>query len=176
MQLPFYSEFRLPRYTHTYICMCVQTRCASLIYPPVSTRFSPSRIRNGLSTLRHLAWNPLFPRQIFYPPLFTESLPPDPTSLSPVILLPGDASESHRYTCIHCTPSYVYLLDRFTLGALFWHIHEGGETRTHGYAAAVPSANYFCLASLKTITSLQVWGRRQERRRISLVDEILSKI
>lgn len=102
MQLPFYSEFRLPRYTHLYVCVCVCNRDTHLIYPSVSTRFSQSRICNRLSNLRRL---------VFFWKLFLLSLPfslgcysillsspslsllSNPISLSSMILLPGDASK-----------------------------------------------------------------------------------
>jgi len=159
--------------THTYVCVC--NRDTRPIYPSVSTRFSPSRIRNGFSDPRRLAstslFSPFLSRLLFYPSFFTESLLSDPISLSPMILLPGDASKvTGTRVSIACRRTYTC---RFTLGALFWHVHEREETRTHGRGAAVPPANYFCLASLKTISQLQVQERRQERRTISLINKLL---
>lgn len=114
MQLPFYSEFRLPRYTHTHVCVC--NRDTHPVYPSVSTRFSPSRIRNGFSDLRRLASTSLFSpflslggSSILLP---SPSLLSDPISLSPMILLPGDASKvTGTRVSIACRRTYTCWTD-----------------------------------------------------------------
>lgn len=95
-----------------YVC----NRDTRPIYPSVSTRFSPSRIRNGFSDPRRLASTSLFSpflfRLLFYPSFFTESLLSDPISLSPMILLPGDASKvTGTRVSIACRRTYTCWTD-----------------------------------------------------------------
>lgn len=156
MQLPFYSEFRLPWYTRICIyvlpCMCV---CVIAIHVPYIRLYRLVSLRREFVTDSRVF-------DVLLQALFSLPFSPDcysillsSPSLYHLILsrsllrycYPGMHRKSPVHVYPHCT-SYVYLLDRFTLGALFWHIHEREETRTHGYGAAVPPANYFCLASL----------------------------
>lgn len=74
----------------------------------------------------------------------------------------GECTESHRYTCTQATRRHTYTCwTNSPLGHPFdKHNHERREARTHAHGCshgvAVPLANYFCLVSLKTITSLRV--------------------
>lgn len=99
-----------------------------------------------------------------FPPFFTEStatILPLPLSLSFGSSI-GECTESHRYTCTQATRRHTYTCwTNLPLGHPFdKHNHERREARTHAHGCshgvAVPLANYFCLVSLKTITSLRV--------------------
>lgn len=150
---PFYSEFRLPRVYTLYSDGCTS------VYPShIDGRFQPPpvRIRNGLSPLFFALLRPTdHPR----PSFFTESTAPQfHLALSSMAMLSGDASKVtgiHRvYT--HAVPR-IPALDQFTRGASFWRIQAYRETHTHTDecipdTASVLPANYFCLASLETIT------------------------
>lgn len=146
------------------------------VYPSVSTRFSPSRIRNGLSSLRRLAssslFSPFLPRLLFYPPFFAESLPPDPISLSPAILLPGDASKvtGTRVPTLHVVRIPAGPIHPW--GTLLTHSRAWRDTHTRIWRSRSAGKLLLSRESLKTITSLQVRERRQERKTISLINKM----
>lgn len=107
MQLPFYSEFRLPRCTHAYVCVC--NRDTRSIYPSIDLFLSVAnseRILGFSTSCFNLSFPSLSPSAAILS-FFLHRV--STISLSPMILLPGDASKvtgtrvsiAHRrtYTC-----------------------------------------------------------------------------
>lgn len=177
MQLPFYSEFRLPRYTHIHTCICVLLCvCVIAIHIPYIRLYRLVSLRREFVTdsrLFDVLLQALFSLPFssgWYSILFSSP------SLYHLIL---SRSLRYYYRGMHRkSPVHVYTLHAVVRipagpihpwGTLLTHSRAWRDTHTRIWRSRSAGKLLLSRESLKTITSLQVREKRQERKTMSLI-------